>query len=306
MGRKPTKPVESILKEHNDVTLKAFMVNDLHLSGNELIIFAVVYSFSQDGESCFYGSRKYLASWCQIHEGAVDYQLNKLLKKGLITKSHTRREDGSLCSILRANLPLIESLMGQSQKFESGDTKICDSHSQKFSTGHTQKFMTNKEEPNTKENKKEDKEELPYAEIIGYLNERRGKNFRHTTADYRREIHARWVDEGKPDIAEFVKKCKYVIDVKCADWLGTDLENNLNPKTLFRAANFDRYANQSMPKKPSKPQRQMGLSEYSEPRIGSMRTDNRTGRTEVYRGNGVWEEYVSDYVPQEGDVDIDF
>lgn len=107
--------------------------------------------------------------------------------------------------------------------------------------------MTNKEEPNTKENKKEDKEKLPYAEIIGYLNEKRGKNFRHTTADYRREIHARWVDEGKPDIAEFVAKCKYVIDVKCADWLGTDLENNLNPKTLFRAANFDRYANQSMP-----------------------------------------------------------
>jgi len=46
--------------------------------------------------------------------------------------------------------------------------------------------------------------------------------------------------------------------------------------------------------------------EISEPRIGSMRTDNRTEKTEVYRGNGVWEEYVSDYVPQEGDEDIDF
>ena len=165
----------------------------------------------------------------------------------------------------------------------------------------------NTDKPNTSDKtKKEDKEELPYAEIIGYLNERRGKNFRHTTADYRREIHARWVDEGKPDIAEFVKKCKYVIDVKCADWLGTDLENNLNPKTLFRAANFDRYANQSMPKKTSKPQRQMDFSEYSEPRIGSMKIDNMTGRQEVYKGNGVWEEYVSDYVPQEGDEDIDF
>lgn len=288
MGRKPTKPVESILKEHNDVTLKAFMVNDLHLSGNELIIFAVVYSFSQDGESCFYGSRKYLASWCQIHEGAVDYQLNKLLKKGLITKSHARRDDGSLCSILRANLQLIESLMGQSQKFDSGDSKICDSHSQKFETGHSQKFGSNKEEPNTKANNKEDKEELPYAEIIGYLNEKRGKNFRHTTADYRREIHARWVDEGKPDIAEFVKKCKYVIDVKCAEWLGTDFENNLNPKTLFRAANFDRYANQSMPKKNSKPQRQMDLSEYGQTKPGDQRYNSSTGVTEVYQQDGTW------------------
>jgi len=46
--------------------------------------------------------------------------------------------------------------------------------------------------------------------------------------------------------------------------------------------------------------------EISEPRIGSMRIDNMTGKREVYKGNGVWEEYVSDYVPQEGDEDIDF
>jgi hypothetical protein len=46
--------------------------------------------------------------------------------------------------------------------------------------------------------------------------------------------------------------------------------------------------------------------EISEPRIGSMRIDNMTGRQEVYKGNGVWEDYVSDYVPQEGDVDIAF
>lgn len=56
-------------------------------------------------------------------------------------------------------------------------------------------------------------------------------------------------------------------------------------------------------------QSQMTIGEQPvqhEPAIGSMRTDNRTGKTEVYKGNGVWEEYVSGYVPQEGDVDIDF
>ena len=53
-------------------------------------------------------------------------------------------------------------------------------------------------------------------------------------------------------------------------------------------------------------QRKIDLSQYSEPKVGSMRIDNMTGRQEVYKGNGVWEEYVSDYVPQEGDEDIDF
>lgn len=56
-----------------------------------------------------------------------------------------------------------------------------------------------------------------------------------------------------------------------------------------------------------KPQMTIGeQTAQHEPPIGSTRTDNRTGRTEVYRGNGVWEDYVSDYVPQEGEEDIDY
>lgn len=52
-------------------------------------------------------------------------------------------------------------------------------------------------------------------------------------------------------------------------------------------------------------QSKLDLSEYSEPKVGSMRIDNRTNKKEVYKGNGVWEEYVSNYVPQEGDEDIE-
>lgn len=58
--------------------------------------------------------------------------------------------------------------------------------------------------------------------------------------------------------------------------------------------------------KDQKPQRKASQSAHSEPMIGTIRTDNVTGKTDVYRGNGVWEEYVSSYVPQEEDEDIDF
>ena len=64
------------------------------------------------------------------------------------------------------------------------------------------------------------------------------------------------------------------------------------------------YGKGTNSQKPS--QSTIDLSAYSEPRIGSKREDNRTGKVEVYKGNGVWEEYVSDYVPQEGDEDIEF
>ena len=37
-------------------------------------------------------------------------------------------------------------------------------------------------------------------------------------------------------------------------------------------------------------QSKLDLSEYSEPRVGDTKYDNTTHITEVYKGNGVWEE----------------
>jgi len=81
------------VKENSYIGIQAFMVNDLHLSGNELIIFAVIFGFSQDGESWFRGSRGYLSTWCQASKTTVSNNLAKLCEKGLIEK-RTRIESG--------------------------------------------------------------------------------------------------------------------------------------------------------------------------------------------------------------------
>ena len=86
-------------------------------------------------------------------------------------------------------------------------------------------------------------------EIIRYLNLKTNKNFRTTTKSYRKEIMGRLNDKKANYQPEHFK---YVIDVKCADWLGTDMEKHLNPETLFRASNFDKYLNQPMPKQNKK------------------------------------------------------
>lgn len=81
-------------------------------------------------------------------------------------------------------------------------------------------------------------------EIIRYLNLKTNKNFRTTTKAYRKEIMGRLNDKKANYQPEHFK---YVIDVKCAEWLGTEMEKHLNPTTLFRAGNFDKYLNQPMP-----------------------------------------------------------
>lgn len=68
----------------NFITIAGWMVKDLGLSGNELIIYATIYSFSQDGESTFYGSRQYLAEWCNCSLRTVQNSLNTLIEMGLI------------------------------------------------------------------------------------------------------------------------------------------------------------------------------------------------------------------------------
>lgn len=83
------------VKNGTYVNIQSFMVNELHLSGNALIIYAVIYGFSQDGDSWFTGSRAYLAAWCQASKSTVSRNLDTLCSDGLIERRE-RTESGVL------------------------------------------------------------------------------------------------------------------------------------------------------------------------------------------------------------------
>lgn len=75
-------------------------------------------------------------------------------------------------------------------------------------------------------------------EIIRYLNEKTGKNFRHSTNATVRLIEAR-LNEGYT-----LEDFKKVIDNKTAEWKGTEQEQYLRPETLFAPSHFESYLNQ--------------------------------------------------------------
>jgi uncharacterized phage protein (TIGR02220 family) len=74
--------------------------------------------------------------------------------------------------------------------------------------------------------------------IVDYLNKKAGTKYRVTTRQTQTLIVARFKDGY--EIADF----KHVIDVKCAEWLGTAFQKHLRPKTLFKASKFENYVNQ--------------------------------------------------------------
>ena len=78
---------------------------------------------------------------------------------------------------------------------------------------------------------------IPYKEIIDYLNSKTGKNYRDNVQKNRSLIKARWSEGYRLD--DF----KQVIDNMVKDWSGTKYAKYLRPETLF-GTKFDGYLNQ--------------------------------------------------------------
>jgi len=85
--------------------------------------------------------------------------------------------------------------------------------------------------------KNKNQEAIPYKEIVEYLNEKAGKQYRDTTPKTRELIKARW-NEGFR-----LEDFKKVIDNKTLLWKGTEMETYLRPVTLF-STKFESYLNE--------------------------------------------------------------
>lgn len=85
----------SAVKDNNFIAIQGWMRTRLNLKGNELLIYALVYGFSQDGNSRFTGSRKYISEWCGCSLDTVDRSLSSLVGKGLLAKYPHTDQNGS-------------------------------------------------------------------------------------------------------------------------------------------------------------------------------------------------------------------
>lgn len=70
----------------NYYVIHGWMINELKLTGNELLVYAIIYGFSQDGETEFNGSLSYMAEMTNSTKRTIINTLNTLEEKGLIRK----------------------------------------------------------------------------------------------------------------------------------------------------------------------------------------------------------------------------
>lgn len=86
MAGDPQREEKMSIKNENYIVIQGFMVNELNLKGNELLVYAIIYGFAQIEGQKFKGSLSYLSSWLNSSKQTVINTLKSLLDKKMIIK----------------------------------------------------------------------------------------------------------------------------------------------------------------------------------------------------------------------------
>ena len=114
---------------NNFITIQGWMVETLGLKGNQLLAYALIYGFSQDGVSEFTGSVSYVEQWLGCARSTAFETLQKLEKAGHIIKRDIHESGTKYCAY-RAVVP--KTLQS------AGDSKHADVTIQSENQPHTE------------------------------------------------------------------------------------------------------------------------------------------------------------------------
>jgi len=225
-----------------------------HQTENNSFIFKLVELFGGDGYLIYYRTREMIAEEFDIkNPGKAQFSVKKMtnfiqvsagkLRKVLnfLTKSEQIFAEFIDNGVPSINLydPELQELTDEytTKKIGTVSGQTPDNVRKKSPQIRLDKIRTdkNRTDKSTISGKPDD---IPYGEIISYLNKKTGKHYQPDKETNRKWIRARWREGFRID--DF----RRVIDNKCSDWLN-DVVNDkfLRPETLF-GNKFEGYLNQ--------------------------------------------------------------
>jgi len=108
------------MKDENYIHIQGWMVNKLNLSGNDLICYAIIYGFSQDGETKFNGSTGYLAKCMNCSKPTVFKSLKSLIAKNHLIKTDIFNNGVKFCQYSTIFTGGKETLQGVVKNLQGG------------------------------------------------------------------------------------------------------------------------------------------------------------------------------------------
>ena len=117
----------SRINDDNYYQISGWMINRLGLKGTELQVFAIIYGFSQDGESLFSGSLAYLEEWTGVSKPTVIKALKELVDKEFIIKD-TNVVNGVSFNRYKANLPYVLNFTGSKESLRGSKESLLNNN----------------------------------------------------------------------------------------------------------------------------------------------------------------------------------
>ena len=210
---------------------------------NEAIILQQIHywlnqsNHNHDGKKWIYNTyddwNKQFPFWSVM---TIRRTITSLEKQNLILIANYNKAGFDKTRWYSINYPVVESV---NRRCVQNEQTICS----KRTDGSVQNEQTNTRDytENTTENiSMSDKSDAaPYKTIIKYLNNKVNKRFSYKSESNRKLIKARFNEGYK--LEDFMK----VIDIKTNEWINDKkMKSYLQPSTLFRGSNFDKYLNQ--------------------------------------------------------------
>ena len=203
---------------------------DHNLKANEKLMYGEITALSSKNGYCW-AENRYFAELYDVHKITISKWLKNLEDNGYI----------------RTELKYVYGTKQVSKRLiYINDTPISQIAKGYKSNDYDPVSQNTKEELNTTSNNNtrdintlsSNSTRAPYKEIIEYLNEKTGRQYKHTAKANQRVIKAR-MNEGYT-----LEDFKTVIDKKYDEWNNdTKMKKFLRPETLF-STNFDRYLNE--------------------------------------------------------------
>lgn len=152
----------------NYVVIQGWMCNELELKGNELLTFALIYGFSQDGQTKFYGSRNYIAETFNISLPTVDKALESLEDKNLIERTLVADSNGQHyeCEVCKETLHRVVKFLyrGSKETLLNNTNKQTNKKEKVLSKDNTTDFLGSA--------KKKPKKESLYTKCVNLIDDK--------------------------------------------------------------------------------------------------------------------------------------
>lgn len=242
------------ISKSNYVHIAGWMVTDLGLSGKELMAFAIVYGFCQDGSGDCSASRRYFADFLGCSMPTVTKTLKGLVKRGLIENRPTVT-NGVTTNHYRASEAVYEAFLGGNEFNRPQARNLPAPRKETFPYIEEEKVKGEIKDPpivppggrDGSDADKTDETTEATERVIAHLNEACHTAFRPTGRRTRQLVRARMAEGFTAD-----DLCR-AVDNMAARWLHDDrMRRYLRPETLFGTTKFEGYLNAGPPGGPAR------------------------------------------------------